>query len=105
MSLGGIIGQQLALELAREDIKRGTNICSHQSRLAQLPSRLDRLAEINVPTLVVHGSDDPLFPIEHATALAQGIPNARLLEWDRVGHEIPVQLAAELGRQILQIAE
>jgi pimeloyl-ACP methyl ester carboxylesterase len=92
-------------ELARADLKRGTNIRSHQSRLAQLPSRLDRLAEINVPTLVVHGSDDPLFPIEHAAALAQGIPNARLIEWDRVGHEIPAQLAAELGRQVVQIAE
>jgi hypothetical protein len=45
------------------------------------------------------------FPIEHATALAQGIPNARLIEWDRVGHEIPVQLAAELGQQVVQIAE
>jgi pimeloyl-ACP methyl ester carboxylesterase len=93
-----------ASELARADILRGTNIRSNQSRLAQLPSRVDRLGEINVPTLVVHGTADPLFPIEHAKALARGIPNSRLVEWDRVGHELPAQLATELARLMVEIA-
>jgi pimeloyl-ACP methyl ester carboxylesterase len=84
-------------ELARADVARGTNIRSNHARLPQLPSRVDRLREINVPTLVVHGTDDPLFPLEHAKTLACGIPDARLIEWDHVGHEIPAQLAPELG--------
>jgi pimeloyl-ACP methyl ester carboxylesterase len=91
-------------EQARADVARGTSIRSNHVRLPQLPSRVDRLGEINVPTLIVHGTDDPLFPFEHATALARGIANARLVEWDRVGHEIPVQLAAELGRLVVEIA-
>lgn len=49
----------------------------------------DRLGEIAVPVLVVHGSDDPLFPPAHAHALAEEIPGARLLILDGAGHEMP----------------
>ncbi|GIT45964.1 MAG: hypothetical protein Ct9H300mP12_05490 [Acidimicrobiales bacterium] len=42
------------------------------------PSRLDRLGGIGVPTLVVHGTADPVFSVEHAVALADGIPEAEL---------------------------
>ena len=96
--------EQQIREQARADVARGTNIHSSHVRLAQLPSRVDRLLEIQVPTLVVHGTNDPLFPFEHAIALARGIPNARLVEWEGVGHEIPMQLAAELGRLVAEIA-
>ena len=47
------------------------------------------LDAIGVPTLVVHGSDDPLFPVEHGRALAAAIPGARLVELAGVGHEQP----------------
>jgi pimeloyl-ACP methyl ester carboxylesterase len=49
----------------------------------------DRLGGLIVPTLVVHGDRDPLFPIEHGVALATEIPNARLLRLPGVGHELP----------------
>jgi pimeloyl-ACP methyl ester carboxylesterase len=48
-----------------------------------------RLAEIAVPTLVIHGTDDPLFPLGHGEALAREIPGARLLVLEGVGHEVP----------------
>jgi len=46
-----------------------------------------RLGEISAPTLVVHGTDDPMFPFAHAVALADEIPGAELLPLDGVGHE------------------
>lgn len=49
--------------------------------------QLSRLA--GVPTLVVHGTADPLFPVEHGHALADAIPGARLIELAGVGHELP----------------
>ncbi|MFI2104293.1 alpha/beta fold hydrolase [Isoptericola sp. NPDC019693] len=45
------------------------------------------LADLTVPTLVVHGSEDPLFP-GHGAALAAEIPGARLLVLDGVGHQV-----------------
>ena len=47
---------------------------------------LDELA--GIPTLVIHGTADPMFP-GHGAALAEAIPGARLMELDGVGHEYP----------------
>ena len=48
-----------------------------------------RLAEIAVPALVIHGTDDPLFPLPHGEALAREIALAELLVIDGLGHEFP----------------
>jgi pimeloyl-ACP methyl ester carboxylesterase len=47
------------------------------------------ISDLPAPTLVIHGEDDPLFPLEHGEALAREIPHARLLRLEGVGHELP----------------
>ena len=47
------------------------------------------MADVRAPTLVVHGSDDPLFPLPHGEALAAEIAGARLLVVPGMGHEVP----------------
>ena len=47
---------------------------------------MDRLGEIQAPTLVMAGREDFQFPPEHQEELAAGIPNARLVIIDRAGH-------------------
>jgi pimeloyl-ACP methyl ester carboxylesterase len=47
------------------------------------------LDAIAAPTLVIHGTEDPLFPIAHGEALAREIPEARLLPLEGMGHEVP----------------
>src|SRR5262249_38711941 len=48
-----------------------------------------RLGEVRAPTLVIHGSEDPLFPPGHGEALAREIPSAELLLLEGVGHQAP----------------
>lgn len=48
-----------------------------------------RLGEVKAPTLVIHGTEDPLFPYGHAIALADEIPGARLVPLAGVGHQMP----------------
>ena len=48
-----------------------------------------RLGEIRATTLILHGTEDPLFPYGHAEALAAEIPGARLVALAGVGHEVP----------------
>ncbi|HSM58965.1 MAG TPA: alpha/beta fold hydrolase, partial [Candidatus Sulfomarinibacteraceae bacterium] len=57
---------------------------------------MDRLGEINVPTLVMAGRDDFLFPPEHQEALAAGLPNARLKIIERAGHNPQDEQTAEV---------
>ena len=47
---------------------------------------MDRLGEINVPTLVIAGREDFVYPPESQEELAAAIPNARLVFIDRAGH-------------------
>ncbi|MDX8442721.1 alpha/beta hydrolase [Mesorhizobium sp. VK3E] len=44
--------------------------------------------DLRVPLLVIHGSADPLFPIEHGEALARAVPGARLVRIEGGGHEL-----------------
>ncbi len=53
-----------------------------------LPIR-PRLGRISAPTLVIHGTRDPLFPLPHAQALAREIPDATLLPIEGMGHQMP----------------
>ena len=54
--------------------------------------RTARLQKVAVPTLVLHGSEDPLLPPEHGRATARSIPGARLKIIDGMGHAIPESL-------------
>jgi len=61
---------------------------------------MDRLGEIKVPTLVMAGRDDFLFPPEHQAELAAGIPNARLQIIERAGHNAHTERQAEVARAV-----
>jgi len=65
------------------------------------PSRLERLGEIQQPTMVVHGTADPVLPIAHGRALALGIDGAVYKEIDRLGHEAPAAFLEELAPSLL----
>jgi proline iminopeptidase len=57
---------------------------------------MDRLGEIQAPTLVIAGREDFQFPPEHQAELAAGIPNARLVIIDRAGHNVHDEQTAEV---------
>jgi pimeloyl-ACP methyl ester carboxylesterase len=46
------------------------------------------LSSISVPTLVIHGDADPMFPLPHGEALADAIPGAKLLPLKGAGHGV-----------------
>ncbi len=56
------------------------------------PDRTYDLARVQVPTLVIHGADDPLIQVSGGRATAAAIPDAELLVIDGMGHDIPRQL-------------
>jgi len=61
--------------------------------------RMGWLPQLKLPTLVLHGAEDPCLPLAHGQALAQLIPGARLQVLD-MGHLLPDELAAPVGRQV-----
>ena len=79
-------------DLVGREIDRTVNVASSQINHFAMdvgaPFR-DRLGTIEVPTLVIHGDRDPIFPIGHALALVDEIPDTQLLMLEETGHELP----------------
>ena len=61
---------------------------------------MDRLGEIAVPTLVMAGRYDFLFPPEHQAILADRLPDAKLVLVERAGHNPHMEQPAEVIRTI-----
>ncbi len=59
-------------------------------------SRRERLATWRRPTLVIHGKDDPLVPLEGGLDTAEAIPGARLDVIEGMGHDMPREIWARI---------
>lgn len=62
--------------------------------------RTNLLKSVKVPTLVIHGSDDPLLPVECGRDVAAAVPGAVMHEEPGMGHEIPGALCQKLAAKI-----
>jgi pimeloyl-ACP methyl ester carboxylesterase len=67
-------------------------------------SRLQRLKEVRVPTLVIHGVDDVLVPVENGRLVAEAVPDARLIEIDGMGHDLPKRVWPQVLDAIVEVA-
>jgi pimeloyl-ACP methyl ester carboxylesterase len=54
--------------------------------------RRGKLATITAPTVVLHGADDPLVPVEGGRDTAANIPGAELRVIEGMGHDLPPAL-------------
>jgi len=73
------------------------------SRIDCSPRWRERLGELDVPTLVVHGRADPFFPVGNGEALAAEIPTARLLVLDDMGTALPRAAADRVAAAMLSL--
>jgi pimeloyl-ACP methyl ester carboxylesterase len=86
---GDTFDEELMTRIAARAVDHADDIATQLSHPFEVQTgRLvrDRLGEVRAPTVVVHGTADPMFPLEHGRALAAAIPGARLLALDGFGH-------------------
>ncbi|MHA2295673.1 MAG: alpha/beta fold hydrolase [Candidatus Hodarchaeales archaeon] len=67
-------------------------------------SRKEDLKKVKIPTLVIHGKDDPLVPVEGGKDTVESIPGAKLMIIEGMGHNIPPQVAPRIIEAITQHA-
>ena len=78
--------------LFQREIDRASNMSSsanHGLVVAATERWYHRLGEVTAPTLVIHGDEDPILPLDHGRAIAEAIAGATLLVLEGAGHEIP----------------
>jgi pimeloyl-ACP methyl ester carboxylesterase len=67
------------------------------------PRWRERLSEIEVPSLVVHGRRDRFFPVGNGEAIAREIPGARLLVLEDAATAIPDAAAGTVAEAMLTL--
>ncbi|REL30089.1 alpha/beta fold hydrolase [Thalassotalea euphylliae] len=92
---------------AKKNIERGYNPGGFKRQLAAITASGDRrkLAQkIKVPTLVIHGSADPVIPLSAGIETAKHIPKTKLKVVYGLGHDFPVPLMPKLAKWITKHA-
>jgi pimeloyl-ACP methyl ester carboxylesterase len=64
------------------------------------PDRTEGLGGVTVPTLVIHGTQDPLVQVDGGRATAAAIPGAELLELADMAHDLPGHLTETIAAAI-----
>jgi pimeloyl-ACP methyl ester carboxylesterase len=93
--------------LILEETKRAydpTGFARQIAAIAVTGDRRSRLASITVPTLVVHGADDPLIPAPCGRDTASSIPGAEFMLIEGMGHDLPPELYQVVADGIERIA-
>jgi len=65
--------------------------------------RTEKLRSIAIPTLVIHGENDKMIDISGGRATAAAIPNAELVSFEGMGHDLPKQLWPEFAKRIANL--
>ncbi|HLZ84735.1 MAG TPA: alpha/beta fold hydrolase [Caulobacteraceae bacterium] len=89
---------------AERDIDRvpyePTGVSRQMAAIMVAPPRNDILKSVRAPTLVIHGADDPLVPVEAGRDTAGAIPGAELIVVPGMGHDITVALTPVLQKHV-----
>lgn len=81
---------EAALRLIERDFDRATNFKSATNHfmLSGGEAWQGRLREMQPPLLVIHGTADPIFPVEQGALLAETVAGSKFLRLDGGGHEL-----------------
>ncbi len=95
-------------EIATVEVDQATDLSAAMNHTLAInnssPSdRRPMLSETHTPTLVVHGTEDPILPYPHGVSLAEVIPGSELMALDKAGHEMPRCFEDELIDRMIKL--
>lgn len=94
--------------LATREYDRATNYDANENHslaiaISHPGDRRSLLKKVDVPTLVVHGTNDPILPYPHGVALAETIPGATLHTLEGVGHDFDERHFDDVTQRLLAL--
>jgi 2-hydroxymuconate-semialdehyde hydrolase len=73
-----------------------------QKHVSAMALTIDQLQKIEFPTLVIHGRDDQVIPLEETSfRLARALPNAQLVVFPECGHWVQIEKTKEFAAQVI----
>jgi len=103
-----VIGAPEHLEHARiaegrilKRLKSKYHVHNHAFALANSKNIHDKLDLITHDTLIIHGKEDYILPVEHGRLLAQCIKNSKYIEYEHMGHCFSEEIFKKLAEDII----
>jgi pimeloyl-ACP methyl ester carboxylesterase len=103
-SPGYPLDERRVADVARRSFARGNDpagVARLYAAILASPDRSPGLRTLRVPTLVLHGADDPLVQVDGGLATADTVPRARLVVFPGMGHDLPQWLWPRLVDEIV----
>lgn len=102
------LDEEMIRETAALSFERGHDPAGPQRQLAAVlaqPDRTRALRRLDVPTIVLHGLDDPIVHVSGGLALARAIPGARFVGFHATGHDLPRSRASAVRDEVLGLID
>lgn len=107
-SPGAPFDEAAARERLALEVKRNFNPAGFGRQLAAVTAdgdRRERLRRIRIPTMVIHGADDPLIPVAAGRDTAENIAGADLRVIPGMGHDLPPLFHDQIVDAIVSVAK
>ena len=106
-SRGYVLDEERVRDVAARSFDRGHDPGGYLRQLTAImaqPDRTQKLHNLELPALVIHGRADPLVTWSGGRALAKAIPGAKLHVYPGMGHDMPRELWPDFAAEICALA-
>jgi pimeloyl-ACP methyl ester carboxylesterase len=84
-----------------DDVAAPEALVAQQDALRAYDADLAAVARLTMPTLVLHGTEDPVVPVDWGRELAAVLPDSRLVVYEGCGHNYLVEVGDQANREVL----
>ena len=102
---GKPMAESTLYEMAKLSVERSADGAGSRRQLVAAMatgSLKSNLRDIHVPTLIIHGKNDPLIPFRRSQQMHAGISGSKLLLLDEMGHSLPQRLIPQIAAAIVE---
>jgi pimeloyl-ACP methyl ester carboxylesterase len=84
-----------------DDVAEPQALVAQQDALRAYRASAEAVARLSMPALVMHGTEDPIVPVDWGRELAALLPDSRLVVWEGCGHNYLVEMGDAPQREVL----
>jgi pimeloyl-ACP methyl ester carboxylesterase len=84
-----------------DDVAAPEALVAQQDALRVYNADLEAISRLPMPALVLHGTEDPIVPVEWGRELADALPDSRLVVYEGCGHLYLVEVGEQANREVL----
>jgi len=95
----------LARQTLLRDVRKRRGLVAQQNALRAYAASKEAVASLTMPALVLHGTEDPIVPLQWGEELAETLPNSHLVVYEGAGHNYVVEVDETANADVLAFLE